>query len=108
MIPNAFLILFLCCLITVAAETLFLFLCGFRSHEEIKIIICANVITNLSMNIILSFVGRVAALSVILEIIVAAAEYLIYAGLFGHSKRLFLLTLAANIISCGLGLLIFG
>ena len=108
MIPNAFLILFLCCLITVAAETLFLFLCGFRSHEEIKIIICANVITNLSMNIILSFVGRVAVLSVILEFVVVATEYFIYAGLFGRSKKLFLLTLAANIISCGLGLLIIG
>ena len=108
MIPNAFLILLLCCLITVAAETFFLFLCGFRSRDEIKIIICANVITNLSMNLLLSFVGRAAVLSVILELAVVAAEYLIYSAFSGHSKKLFLLTLAANVISCGLGLLIFG
>ena len=34
--------------------------------------------------------------------------YAVYALAFGRSKRLFLLTLGANCLSCALGVLIFG
>ena len=37
-----------------------------------------------------------------------AAEYSVYALACGRSRRLFLLTLAANVLSYSLGLLIFG
>lgn len=43
-----------------------------------------------------------------LELAVVAAEYSVYALACGRSRRLFLLTLAANVLSYSLGLLIFG
>ena len=101
-------ILFLYCILTVVIETAFLALTGYRKPDEIKIIICANVLTNLSMNLLLCFIDRSTLLLIILELIVIGAEYLIYGAVFGRCRRLFLLTLAANVISCGIGLLIFG
>lgn len=101
-------ILFLYCLVTIAIELPFLALFGYRSGRELLIIACANAVTNLSMNLILVFAGNSLPLIAVLELAAVAAEYLIYAAVFGRSKRLFLLTLAANALSFGLGLLIFG
>ena len=73
----------------------------------LTVIVCANVLTNLVLN--LSFLlglpyrpGWIAAG----ELLVVAAEYAVYARAFGPSRRLFLLTLAANCLSFGLGLLL--
>ena len=43
-----------------------------------------------------------------LECAVVAAEYAVYAYACGRSKKLFLLTLAANVLSYCLGLALFG
>ena len=97
----------LACRLTVAIETPFLVLCGCRGGWAVGVILCINVITNLILN--LSFAlglpyrpGVIAAA----ELAVVAAEHLVYAKAFGPSRRLLLLTFAANCLSFGLGLLI--
>ncbi len=97
----------LACLLTVLIETPFLALWGWRGRRELAVIVCANVLTNLLLN--LSFLlglpyrpGWIAAG----ELLVVAAEYAIYARAFGGSRRLLLLTLLANCLSFGFGLLL--
>jgi hypothetical protein len=100
--------IFIACLLTVLIETPFLALFGYRSKDELLIIICANVVTNLLLNLALAYVPVLSGAWVyLLEALVVAAEYAIYAAAFGPSRRLFLLTLLANCLSYGLGLIIF-
>ena len=99
----------LACLLTVAIETPFLVLCGYRGRRAVGVIVCANVLTNLPLNLAFALglpyrPGVIAAA----ELAVVAIEYLIYAKAFGRSRKLLLLTLVANCLSFGLGLLIFG
>ena len=101
-------VLFLACLLTVAVETALFALYGYRSRDDLTIVACANVITNLTLNLLLAFVfSHNAHFWVLpLEITVIAAEYLIYAKAFGASKKLFLQTLAANVLSFALGVIL--
>ena len=101
-------ILFWACFLTVLIETPFLALFGWRSREELTIIICANVVTNLLLNLSLAFFLPITVpVIAFLESAAVLAEYAVYALAFGRSGRLFLLTLLANGLSFGLGLLIF-
>ena len=99
----------LACLLTVLIETPFLALCGYRKRDDLIIIVCANVITNLLLNlaIALVFLGHPGGWIYPLEGAVVAAEFMVYSSAFGRSWKLFLLTLAANCISYGIGFLIF-
>ena len=100
--------IFLACLLTVVIETPFLALFGYRGKDQLTVIICANVVTNLLLNLSLVLVFRdIGALLLLLEALVVVAEFAIYAAAFGASRRLFFLTLCANCLSYGLGLLIF-
>ena len=96
----------LACLLTVLIETAFFALCGYRRRSAVVIVACANVITNLAMNTILAlWLPRwTPGVLLVAEAAVVAAEYGIYAIPFGGSRRLFLLTAAANALSCGIGL----
>lgn len=97
----------LACLLTVLIETSFLALFGWRRQQDLTVILCANVLTNLLLN--LSFRLGLPYEPVWIaagELCVLAAEYAIYARAFGPSLRLLLLTLAANVLSFGLGLLL--
>lgn len=100
--------LLLACFLTVVIETGFLALCGYRGRDDLIIVACANVVTNLSLNLLLAlcFPGGAGPWLAFLEAVVVIAEYLIYARAFGASRRLFLLTLAANVLSFGIGLLL--
>lgn len=101
-------ILFLYAFLTVLFETPWFALWGYRKRDELLLVVCVNVVTNLLLNLFLATLGRdVGALIYLLEAIVVAAEYFIYAIPFGRSWKLFLLTLGANCLSYGLGLLIF-
>lgn len=96
------------CLMTVLIETPFLAACGYRSKSAIAIVVCTNVITNLVMNILLTLLcpqWTIGAL-VLAEALVVAAEYLIYSVPFGRGWKLFSITLAANALPCGLGLML--
>ena len=92
--------------LTAAVETLFL-AAAYR-REAAFLGLCAAV--NLTLNLVLAFLPRAALTWLVypLELAVVAAEYSVYALACGRSRRLFLLTLAANVLSYSLGLLIFG
>ncbi len=101
--------IFLACLLTVVIEGAFLALFGYRDRFSLTVIVCANVITNLLLNlaILFAFRGDPGAWIYGMEALVVMAEYAVYAVAFGQSGKLFLLTLAANCISYGVGLLAF-
>lgn len=89
--------LVLACTLTVLIETPFLALSGYRSKDEITVTVCANVATNLLLNLGLSMYPGAPVL--LAEAAVVLSEYAVYALAFGRSKRLFSLTLAANLLS---------
>ena len=99
---------FLACLLTVLTEGAFFFACGRRDGRSLAFVACANVITNLLLNLILSLglLPRVP-LVYVLEALAVWTEYRIYEKAFGGSRRLFLQTLAANLLSYTAGLVLF-
>lgn len=100
--------IFLACLLTVLIEGGFLALLGYRDRFSLTVIVCVNVISNLLLNLFIWFVlgGTPGAWIYLLELCVVVGEYVIYSVAFGRGRKLFFLTLAANCISYGLGLLI--
>ena len=96
------------CGLTVLIETGFFFLLGWRDRDRITVVICANIATNLLLNLALDFLIPRSAISIALgEGLVVAAEYAVYAQLNGRSRRLALQTLLANALSFGLGVLLY-
>ena len=102
-------LIFKACLLTVLIETGLFYVLGYRGKDDITIVVCANVITNLTLNltIALCFPRGPGFWLALMEGIVVAAEYAIYARAFGASKKLFWQTLAANVLSYGIGVLLF-
>ena len=98
----------LACALTVLIETPVFLLAGYRKADEITTVVCANIVTNLPLNLAvwLLFPQR-GSVEYLLEALVVAAEYAVYALAFGRSRRLFLLTLLSNALSYGAGLLLF-
>ena len=76
---------------------------------SLSTVLLANVITNLLLNltILLVFSGQPGAWIYLMEAAVVAAEYAVYAVAFGRSRKLVLLTLAANCLSYGIGIALF-
>ncbi len=100
--------IFIACLLTVLIEVPFLALFGYRDRYAVTVTVCANIVTNLTLNLCLHlFLPRTWPVVLTAEGTVAAAETLIYFAAFRPSARLFLLTLCANLLSFGLGLIIF-
>ena len=99
--------LFLACALTVGIETPFLALWGWRGRGEMAVIFCANVVTNLTLNLLLLRFPALRGLCgyALLEAAVVGAEYLAYALAFGASRKLFLCTLLANCLSLFIGYL---
>lgn len=103
--------LYAACALTVAAETAFFALWGYRSGTFLTVCVCANTATNLLLNLAaqpLSAVVNITYFIYLLEAAAVAAEYAAYAQLEGRSLRLFGLTAAANALSYGAGLIIYG
>ena len=101
--------LLLACVVTVIAETALFWLFGYRSRDEMFVVICTNVITNLLLNLVLSGIffsvsGRMIVLG---ELIVIAVETVIYTFAFGRFGKVLALTILANVLSVFLGLLLF-
>ena len=99
--------LLIACAMTVGIELAFLLCFGCRDRNAISVIVWVNVVTNLLLNLFLALIGRTWASALVLECLVVAAEYFVYACAFGRGRRLFFLTLMANVLSCGTGLLLF-
>ena len=96
--------LFAACAVTVLIETPFLALFVYRDRYALTVVICANVITNLTLNLCLRYFLPLTVPSVLCgEIAVVAAEYVLYRIAFGARRGLFWLTLCANVLSFGLG-----
>ena len=102
-------LLFKACLLTVVLETGLFYLLGYREKDDLTIVACANVVTNLTLNLTIALFlsGGPGLWLALLEGLVVLAEYLIYVRAFGASKKLFLQTLAANLLSYGAGVLLF-
>ena len=101
--------LFLACLVTVIVETALFWLFGYRSRDEILVVVCTNVITNLLLNLVLSgiFFSVSGRMIVIGELIVIAVETAIYTFAFERFGKVLALTIMANLLSVFLGLLLF-
>lgn len=101
--------IFLACAFTAAAETALFALLGYRRVWQLVVVACANIASNLLLNLAaaLCFPGGVGAWVWLLEAAVVAAEYAVYAIAFAPGWRLFVLTLAANAVTYGLGLVVF-
>ena len=98
----------LACLLTVAIEGAFFYIVGLRSWFAGTVVVCANVITNIVLNLFLSLTGWYSAIPlIILEAIVVLVEYSIYSKAFGGSKKLLIQTVFANLLSFTIGLLVF-
>ena len=101
-------ILLLACVLTVLIETALFVLFGYRGKDDVIIVACANVITNLTLNLVIALVfsGHAGLWLLVLEAAVVASEYAIYAKAFGASKRLLLQTFAANACSFAAGVIL--
>ena len=100
--------IFLACIITVVVETALFYAFGYRARLDLEIVALANVVTNLTLNLLLALAPALYPFPwiLLLEALVVAVEYLIYRHSFGGSLKLFLLTFAANAITYGIGLII--
>ncbi len=99
--------IFLACLLTILIEAPFLMLFGYWTRYAVTVIVCANIISNLVMNLALSSWHCLYAPTdlALPEITAAAFESAVYSVAFGFSPRLLLLTIAANALSFGIGVL---
>lgn len=106
--------LFIACALTVAVETLFFVLLRWRDRDFLFLCVCANVATNLTLNLLLMLLARLGLREMLhwliypLEGLVVAAEYGVYTIVRERGIRLLALTFAANAVSYCIGLLLFG
>ena len=97
------------CGLTVLIETAFFLLMGWRSRDEIIVVICVNVASNLLLNLAFAQGIPHSVLTIAAgESLVVIAEYAVYARLNGRSCKLFLQTFLANALSYGAGVLLYG
>lgn len=101
-------------LLTVAIETGFLALCGYRRWHFLLLVVLANLCTNLTLNLLIGLLSftRLAGwlwLTVYpLEAAAVVGEYLLYRKTEGPSRKLLLCTIVANCLSYGAGLFLYG
>lgn len=104
--------IFIACGLTVLIEGLFFILMGYREKGFVLLCVCANVLTNLTLNLLvwlLYYLGvKLTVVVYPLEALVVVSEYLIYRAYEGASKKLFLLVFTANALSYLTGVLLFG
>ena len=97
------------CFLTMAVETaLFTLFRETRRWAFLALCLAVNVATNLTLNCVLLLTGWSGLAVYPLELVVVAVEYGAYALGTGRSQKLFVLTLAANVLSYTLGGLLFG
>lgn len=104
-----------CVLSTIVVETVFFYAVGPRHRDFLTVCVLVNAITNLSLNLFLwgiitplgisrSGYGR---LLLLLEVLLSAAEYIVYRYfLADRSPALLVKTAAANGLSFGVGLVL--
>ena len=102
--------LLLACALTIAIETAFFLLIGWRDRRFLLLCVSANALTNLCLNLLIVLLARLGFwrgwLALPLELLVVAAEYAIYRIVKERRWKLLLLTAAANALSYSIGLLV--
>ena len=101
---------FFACVLTVLIETPLFYLWGWRDRDAVTAVVCVNVISNLLLNLtlLLAFPGRGPGNWIyLLEALVVAGEYAVYAYVSAPSWKLLLQTFGANLLSYAIGILIF-
>ena len=101
--------LYLACLVTVLVEPAIFWLAGYRSRDEVIVVVCTNVITSLLLYLALSGMfspvwGRTILLG---ELLVMTIETSIYTFAFGRFGKMLALTVAANLLSVFIGMFFF-
>lgn len=87
------------CALTVIIELIWFLCFGYRDMLSVLLCVFVNVVTNISLNYYISYYNSSPWAVVIGEVIVVIAEYFMYAMAYGRGKRLFLITLGANLLS---------
>ena len=96
------------CLLTMALEAGFFAAAGYRDRLFLPLCLAVNAASNLALNLLLAALGLRLGTALLLELGVLALEYGAYALALGPSRKLFFLTLAANVLSLSLGGLLLG
>ena len=99
--------LYLACGLTMAIETAYFYLAGFRDRYFLIVCLAVNAATNLTVNLVLSYTG-ISLLSVLIaEILVIFAEYAVYSLITKTSGRKLLFhTVIANVLSFSAGIVL--
>lgn len=95
--------LYLACGLTMAIETAYFFLIGYRGRSFLTACLAMNAATNLTMNLILQKTGIQIGVVILAEIMVIAAEYAVYCFVLKPSKTLLIHTTVANVLSFSIG-----
>ena len=95
------------CGLTMAIETAYFYLAGFRDRYFLIVCLAVNAATNLTMNLVLRCTGISLWSILIAEILVIFAEYAVYSLITKTSrKKLLLHTIAANVLSFSAGIIL--
>ena len=99
--------LYLACGLTMAIETAYFYLAGFRDRYFLIVCLAVNAATNLTMNLVLRCTGISLWSVLIAEILVTGTEYAVYSLITKTSrKKLLLHTIAANVLSFSAGIIL--
>ena len=99
--------LYLACGLTMAIETAYFYLAGFRDRYFLIVCLAVNAATNLTMNLVLSCTGISLWSVLIAEILVTGTEYAVYSLITTTSRKILLLhTVAANLLSFSAGIIL--
>ena len=100
--------LFAACGLTLVVECAFMWLMGYRKPADLGIIALANVVSNLALNLLFACVlPWTWWWLALLEACAVGFEYAVFARAFGGSWKLGWLTLAANVLSFSVGVVVF-
>ncbi len=95
--------LYLACFLTMAIETAYFFLNGYRERDFLTVCLAANAATNLTLNLILGNTGLYGWIVILLEVMAVIAEYAVFSLTLKPSKALLLQTTVANLLSYSVG-----
>ncbi len=99
--------LYLACGLTMAIETAYFYLAGFRDRYFLIVCLAVNAATNLTANLVLSYTGISLWSVLIAEILVTFTEFAVYSLIAKTSrKKLLLHTIAANVLSFSAGIIL--
>ena len=95
--------LYLACGLTMAIETAYFFLIGYRERDFLILCLAGNAVTNLTLNLVLRYTGIRLWIVLLSEVLVVAAEYAVYCLVSKPAKGLLMHTAIANVLSFSIG-----